>query len=155
MPSLTPVDESFLTTAPQILTHSWEISRPAPSVWAELVGAKPLHWVRGLGVEWTSPAPYGVDSTRVATVAGLIKVQEHFFLWEEGHRYAFYGAAMNLGLFAKLAEDYVVEPRGDGACAFTWTIAIEPSPLGKPGAPVNGVVFGAAFRDTGKYFGAK
>jgi hypothetical protein len=155
MPSLTPVDESFFTSAPQILTHTWEIDRPATSVWSELVGEQPLHWVRGLGVKWISAPPYGVGTTRQASVLGLVKVQEHFFIWEDGRRYAFYAAAMNLPLFAKLAEDYVVEPRGADACAFTWTLAIEPSPLGKPGAPLNGLLFAQAFRETGKYFGAK
>jgi hypothetical protein len=154
MPSLTPVDESFFDTAPQRFSHTWEIDRPADSVWSELTGDQPLHWCTGLSIRWTTPAPFGVGTTRVATVLGLVKLTEQFFLWEEGHRKAFFGAAMNLPLFAKLAEDYVVEPRGETACAFTWTIAVEPSLLGRPGAPLNGLLFGQAFRDTGKHFRA-
>jgi hypothetical protein len=154
MPSLTPVDESFFTTAPQIITHTWEIDSPADSVWSQLVGDRPLFWCTGLNVKWISAPPFGVGTTRQASVAGLLKVQEHFFLWEEGHRYAFYGASMNLPLFNKLAEDYVVEPVGADKCTFTWTIAIEPSRLGKPGGPVNALVFGQAFRDTAKHFRA-
>jgi hypothetical protein len=154
MPSLTPVDESFFESAPQVLAHTWEIAQPAQAVWAELTGPQPLHWVRGLNVRWKSPAPYGVGSTRTASVLGLVTVQEHFFIWEEGHRKAFYASAANLPVFNALAEDYVVESRGPNACAFTWKIAIAPSPLGKPGAPLNRVVFGAGFRDTGKYFHA-
>ena len=96
----------------------------------------------------------GQQSEDVAHVLGLITVKEHYFLWEEGHRKAFYGEAMNLPLFNKLAEDYIVEPRGPGACAFTWRIAIEPSRLGKPGAPVNKLVFSLGFRDTSKHFRA-
>jgi hypothetical protein len=154
MPSLTPVDESFLTTAPQIFTHTWEIARPADSVWSELVGDQPLSWITGFSISWNTKPPFGVGTTRTASVLGLVKVTEQYFIWEEGRRKAFFGAAMNLPLFAKLAEDYVVEPRGADACAFTWTVAVEPSTLGKPGAPINKLLFGQAFKDTGKHFRA-
>jgi hypothetical protein len=154
MPSLTPVDESFFQTAPQRFTHTWEIARPADSVWSELNGDQPLHWITGFSITWNTAPPFGVGTTRTASVLGLIKMEEKYFIWEEGRRNAFYGAAMNLPLFTSLAEDYVVEPRGENACTFTWTIAVEPSPLGKPGAPVNKLLFGQAFRDTGKHFRA-
>ena len=154
MPNLTPVDEQFFDAAPQRFSHTWEIARPAESVWAELTGDRPLHWCRGLGITWTSPAPFGVGTTRTAKVLGLVVVQERYFLWEEGHRKAFCGTAMNLPLFASLAEDYVVEPDGEGRCRFTWRIGIAPSTLGAPGAPLNGLIFANAFRDTGRYFRA-
>jgi hypothetical protein len=154
MPSLKPADESFFESAPQLFSHTWEIDQPADAVWSQLVGDKPLYWIRGLNIRWTSPAPFGVGSTRVASVAGLLRVKEHFFLWEEGRRYAFYGAAMNLPLFNRLAEDYIVEPRGESSCAFTWKVAIEPSLLGRPGASANVFTFAQAFRDTGKHFRA-
>lgn len=149
-----PVDESFFQTAPQRFAHSWEISRPADSVWTELTGDKPLCWCNGLSITWTSPAPFGVGTTRTSTVLGLIKVQERYFLWEEGRRKAFYGAAMNLPLLTSLAEDYLLEPRGENACRFTWRIAVAPSPLGKRGAPVNKLLFEQAFRDTSRHFRA-
>ncbi len=154
MPSLTPVDESFFETAPQRFAHTWEIAQPADVVWSQLTGDQPLFWINGMKINWTSPAPFGVGTTRTVHVLGLIAVQERYFLWEEGHRKAFCGTAMNLPLFDKLAEDYLVEPRGEDACAFTWKIAIKPSLIGKPGAPVNKVLFGLGFRDTGKHFRA-
>ena len=152
MPALKAVDESFFDLAPQRFSHTWEINQPADSVWTQLIGDKPMHWCRGLNIRWNSPAPFGVGTTRTAQVLGLVKMQEQYFLWEEGHRKAFFGASMNLPLFNALAEDYVVEPRGDSACAYTWRIAIEPSAAGKPGAPLNSLIFASAFRDTGKYF---
>ena len=45
-------------------------------------------------------------------------------------------------------------PEGDGSCRFTWTIALTPTALGKPGGPLNKVIFGGLFRDTGRYFNA-
>lgn len=155
MPSLTPVDESFLRDAPERYEHTWEIARGADSVWGELVGDRPLHWINGLGIRWTSARPFGVGATRVATILGLIRVQEHFFRWEEGRRHSFYATAMNAPLFRKLAEDFCVEAAGARACRLTWTIAIEPAPLARPGAPLNRLLFNQAFRDTGRHFGAR
>ncbi|HET9074907.1 MAG TPA: hypothetical protein VFN48_10035 [Solirubrobacteraceae bacterium] len=154
MPLLKTVDETFFDRAPQRFSHTWEIKQPAGSVWAELVGDQPLRWCRGLNIRWTSPAPFGVGTTRTAQVLGLVKVQEQYFIWEEGHRKTFHGTAMNIPLFSALAEDYVVEPRGETACALTWRIAIEPSAMGKPGAPLNAIIFASAFRDTGRHFSA-
>jgi hypothetical protein len=149
---MTPADESFLTTAPQRFVHTFEIAQPADAVWSQLTGDQPLSWVNGLKIRWNTPAPLGVGSTRTAQVLGLLSFQEHYFIWEEGHRKAFYVAAASLPLFDRLAEDYVVEPRGPNACAFTWTVAAAPSRLGKPGAPLNKFIFGQAFRDTAKHF---
>ena len=154
MATLTPVDESFLDTAPQRFSHTWEIARSAESVWAELTGDQPLHWCRGLNIRWNTPAPFGVGTTRTAKVLGLITMQEQYFLWEEGHRKAFFGASMNLPLFTSLAEDYIVEPLGADRCRFTWKIAVKPSPLGAPGGPLNALIFNNAFRDTGRHFRA-
>ena len=56
--------------------------------------------------------------------------------------------------FAGLAEDYVVDPDGPGRCTFRWSVAIEPSTLGKAGTPVNGLLFRSFFADTTRYFGA-
>jgi hypothetical protein len=154
MPSMTPVDESFFATAPQRFVHTWAIDQPAEVVWSQLTGDQPLFWVKGLKINWTSAPPLGVGATREAHVLGLLTFQEHYFIWEEGRRKSFYVAGASLPLFKHVAEDYVIEPRGEKACDFTWTIAIEPSLLGKPGAPLNALIFGAAFRDTAKHFRA-
>jgi hypothetical protein len=152
MPALQPVDASFLDTAPTRFAQTWAVDRPASEVWAELVGDRPLAWCRGLAVTWTSPRPFGVGTTRQAAVLGALKVQEHFFIWEEGHRYTFYVTSANVPLFTSLAEDYIVEPTGPGSCAFTWKIGIAPSALGKPGGPVNSALFKSFFKDTTKHF---
>lgn len=155
MPSLAPVDETYFDRAPQRFAHTWSIAQPAEKVWAELVGEQPLHWLRGLRLRWTSPAPFGVGTTRQGKIlGGAMTVDEHFFLWEEGRRHAFYVTRMNLPIVKSFAEDYVVEPDGPARCRFTWTIAATPSTLGRPGAPLNKVLADRIFRDTGRYFGA-
>ncbi len=154
MASMTPVDDSFFDTAPQRFAHTWAIDQPADVVWSQLTGDSPLFWINGMSIDWTSPAPFGVGTTRTVHVLGLIAVKERYYRWEEGHRKTFCGVGMNLPLFSQLAEDYIVEPRGEGACDFTWKIAIAPSALGKPGAPLNHLIFAGAFRDTAKHFRA-
>ncbi|MGQ0479792.1 MAG: SRPBCC family protein [Pseudonocardia sp.] len=156
MAKLQPVDESFFRSSPSRYSRTWSIDRPAAEVWAELTGDRPLHWCKGLTVSWTSKRPFSVGTTRqVKVFGGVLKVQEHFFIWEEGKRKAFYVTEANAPLFKSLAEDYVVEPAGPNSCTFSWTIALAPTALGKPGGPINGLLFSKFFDDTTRYFNAK
>ena len=151
-----PTDESFLATAPKRFEDSWEIPLPAAAVWADLTSDTPLHWCRALTkITWTSARPFGVGTTRTAKVLGLIALQEEFIVWEEGRRKAFVGVQANLPLMTRIAEDYVVEPTGDGSCRLTWTIAVEPSAAGKPGSPLNAAIFKSLFKDTAKHYGLR
>lgn len=153
MPTFQPVDESFFDSAPARYSHRWSIDRPASEVWDELVGERPLHWCRGLKTNWTSPRPFSVGTTRQAKVlGGVLKAQEHFFIWEEGRRYTFYVSEANVPLFKSLAEDYTVECEGPNRCAFTWKIALAPTLLGKAGRPLNDALFTSFFKDTTRYF---
>lgn len=153
--ALEPADESFLSSAPARFSDTFEIPRPAEDVWRELVSDKPLDWCRALSIDWTSPRPFGVGTTRQATVLrGVSKVQERYFIWEEGRRNTFYVTGANAPLFRRLAEDYVVEPDGPSRCRFTWTIALEPTQLGRLGAPLNALIFKSLFADTRRHFNA-
>jgi hypothetical protein len=153
--TLEPADESFFGSAPVTYSATFSIARPAEQVWGELVCDQPLDWCRALSVRWTSPRPFAVGSTRQAKVlGGAMKVQEHFFIWEEGHRFAFHVTEANAPAFRRVAEDYVVEPDGTDRCRFTWTIAVEPTTLGKLGGVINGLIFKSLFADTRRHFSA-
>ncbi|MGE4425505.1 MAG: SRPBCC family protein [Solirubrobacteraceae bacterium] len=154
--NLAPTDESFLRTASKRYEETFSIARPAADVWAELTRDNTLDWCRLMkkGATWTSPRPFGVGTTRRASVlGGLLKVDEQYFAWEEGRRKAFCGVKASMPLFKRLAEEYVVEPDGDGACTFRWLVVVEPSLAGRPGGPVNSAVFRSLFKDTAKHFG--
>ncbi len=155
MPKLAPTDETFLATAPKRFERTFEIARPAASVWEDLTRDGTLDWCRALGsgAQWTSPRPFGVGTTRTAKVLGLLAVQERYVVWEEGRRKAFVGESINIPILKRIAEDYVVEPDGESACRFTWTVAVESSAAGKPGAPLNAAIFGSLFKDTAKHYG--
>jgi Polyketide cyclase / dehydrase and lipid transport len=152
---LEPVDESFFTSAPNRYSDTFTIARPAENVWADLVSDKPLAWCRGLSLQWTSARPFGVGTTRQArSLGGAIKFKERYFIWEDGRRQSFYVTDANLPLFKHFAEDYVVEPDGADRCRFTWTFAIEPTALGRPGAPLNGFTFRRMYAETRRHYGA-
>lgn len=153
--SAMPVEESFFESAPSVLRDAFEIPRPAAEVWGEITSERPLSWCRILRkVKWTSPRPFGVGTTRtVRSIAGAM-LREHYFLWEEGRRHAFYVTETTLPVFRSLAEDYLVEPVSDDSCRFTWTIAIEPRPLTAILDPANRLLLGTLFHDTRKHYAA-
>jgi len=156
MPLMQEADEHFLAGAPTRFVGTWDIDRPAQEVWDELTSDEPLGWCRALGpITWTSPRPFGVGTTRTAKVGGALVVEEKFFIWEEGRRKAFSVTSASLPVFARLAEDFVVDPLGTDRCRLTWTIAMEPKGVGKAGGPANALLVKTLFDDTRKHFGAQ
>lgn len=151
-----PVDETFFDSAPVRLVGRFEVKRPAADVWEELVSDDPLPWCRVIdGIDWTSGRPFGVGTTRtVFALKGLNVFKERFFRWEDGRRKSFYVTEASAPMIKRFAEDYLVESDGDDACVFTWTIAYEPSLLGRPGDPINRRLLGTLFSDTRRHFGA-
>ena len=131
---------------------------PADQVWESLASDRSM-WDWGVGVKrltWTSPRPFGVGTTReVVLPLGAMTVREKFFRWDEGKGYAFYVAEANRPGFVRFAEDYVIEPDGDG-CVFTWTIALEPKPalrrVMRVAGPLNKLAFGSVPRAAKKHF---
>jgi hypothetical protein len=89
----------------------------------------------------------------VKALQGANMLREHYFLWEEGRRHSFYVTEATAPLVRALAEDYLVEPRGDDACRFTWTIAVEHTALGRAGTPVNRAILKTLFTDTARHYG--
>jgi hypothetical protein len=152
-----PVDESFFDTAPMRLRAKFEVRLPAEKVWGELTSDEALFWCRILqDVTWTSSRPFGVGTTReVKALWGANLLKERYFRWEEGRRHSFYALESSAPLFRSLAEDYLVEPISEAACRFTWTIAVEPKPLARPGGPVNRALLKTLFTDTAAHYGLR
>lgn len=149
-------DVRFFDEAPVRLSAALAIDRPAAAVWSDLTGEAPLAWCRILDrVTWTSERPFGVGTTReVVALRGLNVFRERFIRWEEGRRKSFTVVQASAPLVRAFAEDYLVEPTGEGSCTFTWTIAYEPSAAGRPGEPVNRRLLSSLFKDTRKHYGA-
>ncbi len=151
MPKLLPFEPSFFETAPLQAQKSWDVNMSAADLWTELVD-RPLHWVKPLSVRWTTPKPFGVGTERIVTIAGALKVDEHFIVWDEGSRYAFFVKSMGLPAFKRFGESFSVEPTGKGTCRFTWHIVAEPTALSRPLGGLALAPLKAAWLDTTKHF---
>lgn len=157
--SLEIPDESTFTTATELFRFPVRLPVAPERVWESLASdASVSAW--GLGVRslrWTSPRPFGVGTTReVVLPLRAMTVREEFTRWDEGKGYSFYVAAADRPGLRSFAEDYVVEPDGDGTL-FTWTIALEPQralrlPM-RLGRPLNRLAFGQLVRGARNYFG--
>ena len=150
-----PVDETFFDDAPLRLAADFDIPRTAAQIWTDLTNDNPLRWCRILTrIEWTSPRPFGVGTTRtVRSLGGSTLFNEQFFRWEEGRRQSFHVVEANSPMFRRFAEDYLVEPTGEISCRFSWVIAIEPQPAIRIANPVNSALLGTMFTDTRRHYG--
>lgn len=150
--ALQPCDDSFLMTAPARYVGRIDTPLPADRVWVELTRDGTLAWCRVISrVTWTSPRPFGVGTTRAVRLrTGALTLSEHYFHWEDGRRKSFYVTHSSLPLFRRFAEDYLVEATPGGS-RLTWTIAAEPLPATRPGAPVNALLMRSLFSDTRRH----
>ena len=76
-------------------------------------------------VEWTSPKPFGVGTTRTVTMSGGMIGREEFIAWERGSRMAFRFVESSQKNLRAFAEDYQVVELGPGASQLTWKVAME------------------------------
>lgn len=114
------------------------VTAPCRVVVSELVRATPERifevfcdadaWTRWAfpitAVEWTSPFPLGVGSTRTVHMRGGMVGWEEFIAWEPGRRMAFRFNQTVAGGPVAFAEDYVVAPAGEGTSRVQWTMAM-------------------------------
>lgn len=142
-----PVDASIFESAPMRFRHDVEIAAPRERIFRIFEdGASWPRWFKGIRrVQWTSPRPFGVGTTRVVTL-DLVTVDEHFFRWEPGRRLSFYLTRHSLPLAHVLAEDYLLEDAGAGRTRFTYTVAIRPRALLRLGGPIARGNFDRMFR---------
>ncbi|WP_441959632.1 SRPBCC family protein [Mycolicibacterium houstonense] len=157
--ALESADADFFTTAPHIFTYHKRYAAPPERVWESLVSDESLAaWGPSVKrVNWLTPRPFGVGSAREVTLApGVVRVHETFFRWDEGRRYSFVVEHASIPSLRRFAEDYLVEPAGDGQTQFTWVVAIEPKPAFaipfKALAPVLKAAFGRLASDGQRYF---
>ena len=76
-------------------------------------------------VEWTSPKPYQVGTTRSVHMMGGLVGHEVFVAWERGERMAFTFVGASMDATEKFLEDYRVTDLGDGTCRVQWYMAME------------------------------
>jgi len=85
------------------------------------------HWATVItNVEWTSPEPRGVGTTRTVSMRGNIVGNEEFIAWEPFSHMAFRFNTSTSNAISAFAEDYRVVETGEG-CHLTWVMAMTPA----------------------------
>ena len=87
-------------------------------------------------VEWTSPKPFGVGTTRTVSMMGGLVGEEEFIAWESGKRMAFRFARCSVGTIKAFAEDYTVTELGADRCRVRWVMAMEPAGFSRVTMPL-------------------
>lgn len=98
------------------------------------------------GVEWTSPFPLEVGSTRTVTMWGGLVGQEEFIAWDPPRRMAFRFNEVSKPGVAAFAEDYRVTDLGEGRCLVEWAMAMVPAGPGARTFPVTAPLMGFGVR---------
>ena len=97
------------------------------------------------GVTWTSPAPFGVGTTRAVEMRGGLVGNEEFLAWEPFTRMAFRFNECSTQAVAAFAEDYRVEVI-PGGCRLTWTMAQRPAGPSRLAMPLVGPLLNLGLR---------
>ena len=129
MHDMKKVDLDFLETAMFRIKGKQKIGAPKEEVFQYLKPAE--NWLKWHGqlsrVEWTSPEPFGVGTTRTVVINNRFTAHEDFILWEEDSRFVFRFLQSDIPLATALAEDFHLHDLGDGTCELEWTVAGEVS----------------------------
>jgi hypothetical protein len=76
-------------------------------------------------VEWTSPRPFDVGTTRTVTVIGGVRLDEVFWAWKPGSQMGFAITAASNRSIQGLVELYDFLPQGDDRCTLRWEMGME------------------------------
>jgi len=131
------VELEFLDSAPVKLVNEVEINASPERVFEVLeAGESWPKWFKDIvSVEWTSPEPFGVGSTRTVTLKTMTAC-EKFIAWDIGKRFTFYFTATSQPIAHAFCEDYRLEASGKGKTKFIHTVAYEPRLLLKMAGPI-------------------
>jgi len=96
-------------------------------------------------VEWTSPLPPTVGTTRTVRMLGGLAGAEEFLVWEPFTCMAFRFNEASEKSIRAFAERYDVVPTTEG-CRLTWTLALDVTGPGRHLMPLSGALSNASFR---------
>jgi len=142
------VGHDFLESAPLRFVNEVTINATPARVFEAL--EDPQAWPKWFNdivkVEWTSPKPFSVGTTRTVRLKAMT-VFEKFSVWETGKRFTFYFTETSLPFAHAFCEDYRLEDSGSGTTRLIYTVALEPRLLIRLGGPVSRLIMGRMFRN--------
>ena len=141
------VGVDWLDRAPLRFSNDIDIALSPDDLFGVLARADTWpRWAKVItNVEYTSPEPHGVGTTRVVTMRGGLVGDEEFLVWEPGRQLAFRfntSATKSLGAFL---ENYRLEPVAGGT-RLTWELGMELAGPSKVFSPLTRPVTNAMFR---------
>jgi hypothetical protein len=127
------VDLSFFSTAKYCYTSEVVIRATPQQIFEvfEDADAWPAWALPIKSVEWTSPKPFSVGTTRTVEMPGGLVCDEIFLAWEQNQRMCFCFTRFTLNSMESFAEDYQVTDLGNGQCKLQWVVAMQPKGIGK------------------------
>ncbi len=122
------VDLDFIDSAPFRFVSTVDLAITPEQLFEVLADETSWpHWATVItNVEWTSPEPRGVGTTRTVSMRGHITGNEEFLAWEPFSHMAFRFNTSTSDAISAFAEDYRVVETTDG-CHLTWVMAMKPS----------------------------
>lgn len=144
-----PTDASFYETSLLRFDNSVTVPVAAPILWRILEDDH--SWTVWAGVidkvEWTSPQPFGLGTTRTVTMAkGLMVGWEKFIAWEPGKRMGFCFTEATMDGVDRFAEDWHVTANSDQSCTVRWVMCMEPRGFSKHLMPLTKPLMNWNFR---------
>jgi uncharacterized protein YndB with AHSA1/START domain len=129
-------DISFVDRAPVVVRAEVSVPASPAEVWPAFADAPAwMAWFSGMqDARYTSPAPYGVGSTRSVRVMGL-EADETILAFDPGKCFAFRVDATNAPLLRALVEVVTLEPDGANT-RVVYRQALEPKPWLRPLLPL-------------------
>lgn len=97
-------------------------------------------------VEWTSPFPLEVGSTRTVTMIGDLVGYEEFIEWDPPHAMAFRFNEISRPGIAAFAEHYRVHDLGDGRSLVEWRMGMTPGEARARTFPLTAPLMGLGVR---------
>jgi len=143
---LAPSGLDFLGTAPFRFHNQARVPATPQQVFDVLadIDSWPRWFKDFKGATWTSPAPYGVGSTRDVKLLPL-SVKERFLAWTPGERFAFTMEAITLPLVSQLMEEWRLTADGAGTVV-EWTVCYRPTLLTRALHPLVRAIFDGMFK---------
>lgn len=158
MRSLRVEDLEFIEQAPLRVSESATISAPPLRVFAAFADTR--SWPQWFPLmhrcEWVSDQVECVGAERVVSLYGLGTYRERFLAWDPGVRFAFTMTESSSPLANAVAEDFRMSPVREGeATRIAWTLAADPSGLGKLLRPALEATMRRVFVESGKRLEAR
>jgi len=141
------VDLAWLDRAPQRFSNDVDIALTPDELFGVLARADTWpRWAKVIKhVEYTSPEPHGVGTTRVVRMAGGMVGDEEFLAWEPGRQMAFRFNTSATRTLKAFLENYRLEPIAGGT-RLTWELGMHTGGASKLFAPISTPVTNAMFR---------